>query len=86
MKHVENSDNLFSEIQTNLSLVGNYDPKAIDYDCLKETVKLYESKCGKLSDYTFQYVRIFAENCQRHYPEMEAIKGIVNNHCEVQQT
>jgi legumain len=59
-------DAAFSKFDTKLTLNGNYDGENINFGCLRSTVDTYEQKCGKLSDYGLQFVRNFAEACQKH--------------------
>lgn len=41
-----------------------YDPKNIQYDCLKESIDHFEGKHGKLSDYGLKYIAYFARACE----------------------
>jgi hypothetical protein len=47
-----------------------------NFDCLKTLVNTYDSACGKLEDYSLQYVKYFVQACEStnttDYSELQA--------------
>jgi len=54
---------LFTDIQRQLKLTGDYEPTRIDFDCLSSSIRVVEAGCGRLSDYALQYVKFLADHC-----------------------
>lgn len=80
MNSMQSNDNIFYAIKTQLNLTGQYSPQDINFHCLKESIDYFESRCGKMSEYAYQYVRFFAENCEQgHAHNLEPILDI---HCK----
>lgn len=66
MASMEKYDLSFKRFDEKLSLTGAYDSADIKFDCLRAVIDNYEEKCGKFSDYGLQYVKNFAEACEKH--------------------
>eukprot|EP01015_Nassula_variabilis_P004155 TRINITY_DN1287_c0_g1_i2.p1 TRINITY_DN1287_c0_g1~~TRINITY_DN1287_c0_g1_i2.p1 ORF type:complete len:453 (-),score=124.91 TRINITY_DN1287_c0_g1_i2:127-1485(-) len=49
-----------------------------DFNCLKESVTVYEQTCGKFSDYSLKYVQFLVNVCEkrRDLPKEEILAGI----------
>ncbi len=41
-----------------------YDPKNIQFDCLKESIDQFEARNGRTSDYGFIYMQYIARACE----------------------
>lgn len=72
-------DELFFKLKDRLHLEGKYDAAKIDFDCHKASIEFLESKCGKLSEYSYQYIKLLAENCEKR--EWWTIIPIVEKVC-----
>lgn len=68
MLSMQRFDDIFSHVQQDLQLKGNYDPYNINHDCLRETMSYFEEKCGRFSDYALIYVKYLAEACESISP------------------
>jgi hypothetical protein len=79
MRSMQHNDNIFYSIKNELNLTGDYKPEAIDFDCLKTSMEFFEARCGKMSEYAYQYVKYFAENCEKE--GFQAIIPIIKQHC-----
>jgi hypothetical protein len=66
MQSMKNYDETFSAFAQKLSVTGEYDHKAINFECLRESISSYESKCGKFSDYGLGYIKFLAHACEAH--------------------
>jgi hypothetical protein len=58
-----------------LSIV-KYDPKKIDFDCLKEVIDTFEAQKGRFTDYGFGYIKYIARACE--ISSTETIKEMLN--------
>jgi hypothetical protein len=70
-------DNLFYLISQDLGLSGSLDPSRINFDCLKGSVAYVEQKCGKLSEYSYQYIRMLAENCAKEGGRADSLTKVI---------
>lgn len=57
-------DEGFSKFAQTYSISGHYDPKNINFDCLRESIDFYEAKCGRFSDYGLGYIKYIAQACE----------------------
>ena len=57
---------IFSRFSTELSVSGHYDPKIIDFECLKPSVNGFEDKCGKFTDYGLGFIKYLAHACESY--------------------
>jgi len=80
MRSVQHNDNIFYSLKTELNLTGEYKAESIDFDCLKSSMEFFEARCGKMSEYAYQYVKYFAENCETQ--GIQAIVPIIMQHCK----
>ncbi|CAD8067085.1 unnamed protein product [Paramecium primaurelia] len=55
-------DTIFGELQQSLKLTGDYH-FALNQNCLKSVIEIFENKCTKLTDYGLKYVKLFGEMC-----------------------
>lgn len=81
MRLMHKFDNLFFSLQQDLSLHGNYNPYIINFDCLKTSINKIEQKCGRLSEYSYQYIKYLAQNCENN--QSDSINDIVDRICSV---
>ena len=70
-------DEIFSHIQEEFQLTGNYNPYNINHECMRESMSTFERKCGRFSDYALFYVKFLAEACERM--DSSAIESVI--HC-----
>lgn len=49
MNSIQLNDNIFYSVRTELGLTGEYKPEAINFDCLRQSIEFFESRCGKMS-------------------------------------
>lgn len=79
MRSMQHNDNIFYSLQSELHLTGEYQPESINFDCLKSSIDFFEARCGKMSEYAYQYVKYFAENCETK--DVQSIVPIIMQHC-----
>jgi len=60
MRSMQLNDNIFYSIKQELGLTGEYNAEEINFDCLKASMDYFEVRCGKMSEYAYQYVRLLA--------------------------
>lgn len=60
MRSMQHFDNLFFQLRNNLGLSGAVIPRDINFHCFKASMEYLESRCGKLSEYAYQYIRLLA--------------------------
>ena len=61
-------DTIFLEFSQKLNLKEEDNHVPTDTSCLKAAVDSFESKCGKLSDYSLKYVREISKACEKNMP------------------
>jgi len=60
MRSMQLNDNIFYSVKQELGLIGEYNAQEINFDCLKGSIDYFEARCGKLSEYAYQYVKLLA--------------------------
>lgn len=50
------------------AIAENGRPAVLNFDCLKALMSTYESSCGRMDDYSLQYVKYFAAACESTFP------------------
>lgn len=79
MRSMQHNDNLFYSVRHELGLDGTYDVADIRFDCLKNSMEYFEQRCGKMSEYAYQYVKLLVENCEKH--GFARLLPIVDRYC-----
>lgn len=51
-----------------------------NFDCLKTLVNTYDKNCGKMDDYSLQYVKYFVQACELGH-EVDSLVQVVINSC-----
>jgi legumain len=74
--HVFESFNLLSGARN-----ANGPVRPRDFDCLKTLVSAYDSSCGKMDDYSLQYVKHFVQACESKLFSMEAMVSFIKTSC-----
>lgn len=69
MQSMQRLDDIFWHFHEKLGLTGEYDPYKLNFDCNRAIIKIFETKCGRLSDYGLIYVKYIAEACETKIPE-----------------
>lgn len=69
-------DHIFTHVQEEFHLTGNYNPYNINHECLRETMEIFQQKCGRFSDYGLFYVKFLAEACES--VSSSAIESIID--------
>lgn len=79
MRSIQFNDNIFYAVKREIGLDGTYDVATIDFDCLKESIDYFEARCGKMSEYAYQYVKLLAESCEKR--GLSKLLPIIDRHC-----
>ena len=79
MRSMQLNDNIFYSVKHEIGLDGTYDVANINFDCLKDSMNYFEARCGKMSEYAYQYVKLFVESCEKH--GMSKLLPIVDRYC-----
>lgn len=66
MIDMQRHDNIFSPLIKRLHLTGDYEPRAMNYECMRSVMDNHTEKCGRLSDYGLTYAKYYAEACERY--------------------
>lgn len=73
MKEMQRLDNIFSRLGARLHVTGDYEPRIMNYQCMRAVMDNHTEKCGRLSDYGLIYAKYYAEACERY-----SIEKIIN--------
>ena len=52
-----------------------------DFDCLKSLIATFDTECGKMDDYSLQYVKHFVLACESRAFPMDALTHVIKSAC-----
>ena len=66
MESMRRYDEIFANFAEKMKVNGSYNPKEINFECLRNSIDTYEEKCGKFSDYGLDKIKYIAHACEKH--------------------
>ena len=76
MESMRRYDRAFDQFALKLSVSGEYDPAAINFDCLRAGVEKFESQCEVFSDYGLDKIKYIAHACENR--PVEAVLSAIS--------
>ena len=74
-------DHIFEDFQRSAATQAVNGPvRPRNFDCLKALVSTYDKSCGKMDDYSLQFVRNFVVACESGQPTEELVT-VIRNSC-----
>ena len=69
-------ESIFRKFNEKVRVSGEYDPKKINFECLKTSIDHFEAKCETFSDFGLGFIKYFAHACETVQTDviLEAIK------------
>ena len=63
MRSMQRQDKIYSKLIERYELDGDYDPKNIQFECLRNSIENLEGRCGRTTDYGLMYFKYIAQAC-----------------------